>query len=48
MAQEYLPKDYDVFLGIDVDKKRFSFTVKDHSMMSKSKTIPSQPQQLYN
>ena len=49
MAQEYLPRDYDVFLGIDVDKKKFSFTVKDHhSIISKSKTIPSQPQQLYN
>ena len=49
MAQEYLPRDYDVFLGIDVDKKKFSFTVKDHnSIISKSKTIPSQPQQLYS
>ncbi len=49
MAQEYLPRDYDLFLGIDVDKKNFSFTVKErNSIMSKSKTIPAQPQQLYN
>lgn len=48
MTQNYLSKNYDVFIGIDVDKKNFSFTVSDHNTMSKSKTIPSQPEQLYN
>ena len=48
MTPTYLPKDYDIFLGIDVDKNNFSFTVQDHNIMSKAKTIPSRPQQLYN
>lgn len=48
MTKTYLPKDYDAFIGIDVDKNKFSFTVEDHTVMSKSKTIPSQPKELYN
>jgi transposase len=48
MTPAYLPKEYDIFLGIDVDKNNFSFTVQDHSIMNKAKTIPSQPEQLYN
>lgn len=47
MTQTYLPKDYDIFIGLDVDKKNFSFTVEDHYTMSKAKTIPSEPKQLY-
>ncbi len=30
MTQRYIPKDYDIFIGIDVDKKNYAFTVKDH------------------
>ena len=48
MDGNYLPKDYDIFVGIDVGKKSFSFTVKDHNVMNKTKTIPSEPEQLYN
>lgn len=48
MTPTYLPKEYDIFLGIDVDKNNFSFTVEDHNNMSKVKTIPSQPEQLYS
>ena len=44
----YLPHDYDVFIGIDVDKNSFSFTVQDHNIMNRSKKIPSNPEQLYN
>jgi transposase len=44
----YLPKDYDLFVGLDVDKNSFSFTVKDHHAMSRSKKIPSEPEQLHN
>ena len=45
----YLPQAYDVFIGIDVDKKSFSFTVQDHNnTMNRSKKIPSNPEQLYN
>lgn len=48
MTQNYLSKDYDIFLGIDVDKNKFSFTVEGNNIMSKTKTIPSAPEQLYN
>lgn len=44
----YRSQDYDVFVGIDVDKNSFSFTVQDHNMMNRSKKIPSSPEQLYN
>ena len=47
-AIAYLPDNYDVFIGIDVDKKSFAFTVQDHNSMSRSKKIPSSPEQLYN
>ena len=43
MAQAtYLPGEYDVFIGIDVDKKKFSFTATDRDVMiNRSKTIPA-------
>lgn len=44
----YSPRNYDIFIGVDVDKKSFSFTVKDHNTMNRSKKIPSDPEQLYN
>lgn len=48
MIQTYAPKDYDIFIGIDTDKKSFSFTIKDHDTMNKSKKIPANPEQMYN
>ena len=48
MTQKSLGGGHDVFMGIDVDKKTYSFTVKDHNTMSKSKTIPADPEHLYN
>ncbi|MEW6618317.1 MAG: IS110 family transposase [bacterium] len=44
----YLPKDYELFIGLDVDKKSFSFTIQDHNIMKRTKTIPAQPQYFYN
>lgn len=44
----YSPRDYDTFIGIDVDKKSFSFTVRNHNTMNRSKKIPSDPEQFYN
>jgi transposase len=41
-------KNYDTFVGIDVDKNKFSFTVMDNNIMKNSRTIPSDPQMLYN
>src|SRR3989338_1716380 len=44
----YASNDYDLFVGLDVDKNSFSFTVRDHETMNQSKKIPSEPQQLYD
>ena len=42
----YSPKAYDIFIGLDVDKNSFSFTVRDHGTMKRSKRIPSDPEHL--
>ncbi len=47
-AITYLPSEYDVFIGIDVDKRSFAFTAQDNNIMSRSKKIPSSPEQMYN
>ena len=47
MTATYLPTDYDIFVGLDVDKKSFAFTVKDHNGMQRSKKIPSNPEQFF-
>lgn len=44
----YKPADYDIFVGIDVDKNSFSATFKDHMELNYSKKMPSEPQHLYN
>lgn len=44
----YSPADYDTFIGIDVNKNSFSFTVKDHFTMNRSVQIPASPENLYN
>jgi transposase len=36
-----------VFVGIDVDKKSFSFTVKDHEQMNRSRKIPASPENIH-
>ena len=44
----YSSKDYNSFIGIDVDKKSYVFSVGDHNIMSRAKKIPANPEQLYN
>lgn len=48
MAKIYSPKEYDIFIGLDVDKKQFCLTAQDHDTMNRAKAIPSEPEQLYN
>jgi transposase len=44
----YHLKDYETFVGLDVDKSSYSFTVKDKLQSKKSKKMPSNPEHLYN
>jgi transposase len=44
----YLPKDYETFIGLDVDKSSFAFTISNDSQTVKSKKMPSNPEHLYN
>ena len=44
----YQPRNYEAFLGLDVDKSSFSFTVTNHFQSKKSKKMPSNPEHLYN
>ena len=46
MLLTYNPKDFDVFIGIDVSKLTFAFTAMDHQDLLRSKTIPSSPENL--
>lgn len=49
MAQPtYAPSDFDIFVGIDDSKNKLSFTVMDKLALISSKTIPSDPKNVYN
>lgn len=48
MQSGYNAADYDVFVGIDVDKKSFAVTFKDRSNMHYSKKMPAEPEHLHN
>lgn len=37
------PMEYDVFVGLDVHKKSYSFTVTDRAMNMRSKKVPADP-----
>jgi transposase len=44
----YLPKDFDVFIGLDVDKKTYVLNIRDHGRMNRLKSMPSNPEILLN
>ncbi len=46
MSLHYCPRDYDVFVGIDVDKKKFVVTMMDHANTRKTVTLPYSAEQL--
>lgn len=48
MKTTYNASDYDVFCGIDVDKKSFAVTFKDRLNMNYSKKMPAEPEHLHN
>lgn len=39
----YVPNNYEIFIGIDVDKKSFAMTIKDRLQFHKRLTMPSNP-----
>lgn len=44
----YDSKEFDVFIGIDVDQKSYAFTAKDQNSMNNSHKIPANPDNLYH
>lgn len=47
-TQTFIPRDYDVFAGLDVDKKSISVTFADHQGVLKSLTMPYNVEYLVN
>jgi transposase len=47
-TQTFIPRDYDVFAGLDVDKKSISVTFTDHQGLLKSLTMPYNVEYLVN
>lgn len=48
MTQNNLVKKHNIFIGIDVDKTNFSFSIKDASNRIRSMKIAANPENLYN
>ena len=44
----FIPRDYDIFGGLDVDKKSIAVTFRDHGTMRKSLKLPYSGKQLLN
>lgn len=44
----YVPKNFNIFVGIDDSKNKLSFTVMNQYATISSKTIPSNPKNVYN
>ena len=44
----FIPRDYDIFGGLDVDKKSMAVTFSDHGIMRKSLRLPNSATQLLN
>ena len=46
--ETFIPRDYDVFAGLDVDKKSISVTFTDHQGLLKSMRMPYSVDHLVN
>src|SRR5258708_19520630 len=42
----FIPRDYDVFAGLDVDKRSIAITFPDHGTMRKSLKLPYSAREL--
>jgi transposase len=47
-ASRFIPSDYDVFAGLDVDKRNIAMTFSDHQTLIKSLRLPYSSAQLLN
>lgn len=47
-TKTFVPRDYNIFSGLDVDKKSISITFKDHQEMKQSMRIPYSSENLIN
>jgi len=47
-VSSFIPRDYDVFGGLDVDKRSMAVTFRDHGTMRKSLRLPYNATQLLN
>jgi transposase len=47
-VSRFIPRDYDIFGGLDVDKKSMAVTFTDHGTMRKSLKLPYSASQLLN
>ena len=45
---QIVPRDYDIFIGLDVDKKKMAITCVDHGSLQKSLSLPYGGRQLLN
>lgn len=47
-TSDFVPSDYDIFAGLDVDKKSMSITFSDHGTLQQSLRLPYSATQLLN
>lgn len=47
-VSRFIPRDYDIFAGLDVDKRSIAVTFTDHARMRKSLKLPYSATQLLN
>jgi transposase len=45
---KFIPRDYDIFVGLDVDKKKMAITCTDHGSLRRSLSMPNKASQLLN
>jgi transposase len=47
-VSKFIPRDYDIFAGLDVDKKSMAITFADHTQLLRSLRLPYSSQYLLN
>jgi transposase len=47
-SSSFIPRDYDIFIGLDVDKKKMAITCTDHGTLLKSLSLPYSASHLLN